>query len=122
MPRIRVLVVEDGNIITRDLLFCLKSLGYVVSAVASSGEEAVKKAEKIHPDVILMDIALKGDMDGIEASEKIYNRFNIPVVYLTAFSKRGVLERVKTNHSRYIIVKPFDVWELQNSIEQALGR
>ena len=86
MAKAKILVVEDEGIIAKDIRNSLKSLGYAVLAVAFSGEEAVEKAAETHPDLVLMDIRLKEDMDGIEAAREIRARFNIPVVYLTAYT------------------------------------
>ena len=91
----KILVVEDEGIVAMHLKNRLKSLGYAVSAVVFSGEEAIKKAAETHPDLVLMDIRLKGEMDGIEAAEQIRVRFNIPVVYLTAYTDDETLQRAK---------------------------
>ena len=91
----KILVVENEGIVAMHLKNMLKSLGYAVSAVVFSGEEAIKKAAETHPDLVLMDIRLKGEMDGIEAAEQIRVRFNIPVVYLTAYTDDETLQRAK---------------------------
>lgn len=85
MAKAKILIVEDEIIIAKDIQNTLKSLGYDAPAIAFSGEEAIKKTEEIQPDLVLMNIALKGEMDGIEAATEIRNRFTIPVVYLTAY-------------------------------------
>ena len=86
MTKSTILVVEDENIIARDIQNKLKRLGYAVSAVVFSGEEAISKVEETHPNLVLMDIMLKGDMDGIEAAGQIHSLFDIPVVYMTAYA------------------------------------
>jgi CheY-like chemotaxis protein len=82
MKTIQILVVEDERIVADDIKMCLQRLGYVVSGMTSSGEEAVKKAEEIHPDLVLMDIVLEGKMDGVESASIIRYRFNIPILLL----------------------------------------
>ncbi len=120
MAKARVLVVEDEGIVARDIAMTLKSLGYAVPAITSSGEEAVKQAGEVHPDLVLMDIRLKGDMDGIQAAEEIRTRFSIPVVYLTAYADNNTLQRAKITEPYGYILKPFQERELYTSIEIAL--
>ncbi len=120
MARARILVVEDEGIVAIDIQNRLKRLGYDVPAVASYGEEAVRKAAEIHPDLVLMDIMLTGEMDGIEAAQQIWDRFDIPVVYLTAYSDELTLQRAKVTAPFGYIVKPFEDRELHISLEIAL--
>jgi len=98
----------------------LKALGYDVPAIAFSGEEALKKVEEIQPDLILMDIVLKGEMDGIEAAQQIRERFGIPVVYLTAYADSIILKRAKITEPFGYLLKPFEDRELHSTIEMAL--
>ena len=86
MTKSTILVVEDENIIARDIRNKLKRLGYAVSAVVSSGEETINKAEETRPNLVLMDIMLKRNMDGIETTGQIHSLFDIPVVYMTAYA------------------------------------
>jgi len=116
----RVLVVEDESIEAMGIERKLKRLGYIVPAVVASGEEAVKKAEETQPDLVLMDIRLKGDVDGIEAAKQIRSRFNIPVVYLTAYADEETLQRAKITEPNGYILKPFEERELRSNIEMAL--
>ena len=88
MSRAKVMVVEDESIVAIDISQRLQSLGYEVTATVSSGEKAVEMAEKTRPDIILMDIVLKGEMGGIEAAEEINKRMKVPIVYITAYSDR----------------------------------
>lgn len=118
----RILVVEDEHIVAMGIKKMVKSLGYTVTGVASSGEDAISKAESTFPDVVLMDIMLKGDMDGVEAAGEIRKRFDVPVVYLTAYSDNKILERAKKTEPFGYIVKPFDEKDLHSSIEIALHR
>lgn len=118
----RILIVEDEHIVAMGIKRMLKSLGYTVTGVASSGEDAISKAESTFPDIVLMDIMLKGDMDGVGATREIKARFDIPVVYLTAYSDNNILERAKITEPFGYIIKPFDEKDLYSSIEVALHR
>jgi PAS domain S-box-containing protein len=120
MPNAQILIVEDESIIAKDLQFRLQGFGYVVPAVVSTGEGAVSKAAEMHPDLVLVDIKLRGDMDGVAAAEQIRARFDIPVVYLTAYSDQTTLERAKITEPFGYIIKPFEERELQTNIEIAL--
>lgn len=117
---IQILVVEDESIIARDIQDCLEDLGYGVSATAATGLDAIKKATELKPDLILMDIRLKGEMDGIEAAEYIWNRLQIPIIYATGFSDRETLERAKLTRPFGYILKPIEERELYTAIETAL--
>lgn len=120
MAEIQILVVEDESIVAEDIRRSLQKLGYAVPSVVASGEEAVKKVEEISPDMVLMDIMLAGEMDGIEAADKIRSNFNVPVVYLTAYSDGKILERAKLTEPFGYIIKPFKERELQINVEIAL--
>ena len=118
----KILVVEDEKIVARDIKNRLRSLGYTVPAIVSSGEEAIQKADEIRPDLVLMDIVLKGKIDGIKAAKEIYTRFDIPVIYLTAYSDKETLRRVKMTEPFGYIHKPFEIKEMRSSIEIALHK
>ncbi len=118
----RILIVEDEHIVAMGIKRMLKSLGYTVTGVASSGEDAIGKAESTFPDIVLMDVMLKGGMDGVEAAKEIRERFDVPVVYLTAYSDNKILERVKRTEPFGYIIKPFDENDLYSNIEVALHR
>ena len=120
MAEAQILVVEDERIIAEHIVQSLQSLGYGVSAVASSGEEAIRKAEENSPDLVLMDIVLTGEINGIESADQIWSRFNIPVIYLTAYADEKTVERAKITGAFGYIIKPFDDRELHTSIEMAL--
>ena len=122
MVKAKILIVEDEAITANDIQDGLKGFGYDVPAIASSGAEAIKKAEELKPDLVLMDIVLKGDMDGIEAAEHILNRFDIPVVYLTAYIDEARLEKIKGTEPFGYIIKPLEDKELRPAIEMALQR
>ncbi|KYK28539.1 MAG: hypothetical protein AYK19_20790 [Theionarchaea archaeon DG-70-1] len=115
---VSVLIVEDESIVAKDIRKRLQNLGYTVSAIASSGKEALQKA-KDNPDVVLMDIVLKGDMDGIEAAEHIRTG-GIPVIYVTAYADDKTLQRAKITEPYGYILKPFEDRELHTVIEMAL--
>jgi PAS domain S-box-containing protein len=113
-------VVEDENIVATNLRMELTNLGYDVPAIASSGEEAVRLAGEVQPDLVLMDIVLKGSMDGVEASEEIRDRFDIPVVFLTAYADDPTLRRAKITEPFGYLLKPYEERELRTTIETAL--
>jgi len=120
MAKAQILIVEDEAIVAADIKGTLKGLGYDVPAIAFSGEEALRKTEELHPDVVLMDIVLRGQMDGIEAAQEIRKRFGIPVVYLTAYADEKTLTRAKITEPFGYMLKPFGEKELHSSIEIAL--
>ena len=95
MADVRVLVVEDEAIVARDLQMRLRDLGYLVPAIAHTGNDAVRLAEEVVPDLVLMDINLDGKVDGIEAAAIIRQQRDIPVVYLTAYTDKETVERAK---------------------------
>ncbi|HEX3036850.1 MAG TPA: response regulator [Thermodesulfobacteriota bacterium] len=117
-----ILIVEDEGLVARNIRNRLKKLGYEVAALVSSGEEAICKVEEMQPDLVLMDIVLEGDMDGVEAAKQICSRFNIPVVYLTSYADNDTLERAKMTEPFGYILKPFEIKELHSSIEIALRK
>jgi len=120
MSSSRILIVEDEGIIAKDIQNTLNRSGYSVIGIASSGEEAIKKAMETHPDIVLMDIVLEGAMDGVEAAEYIRDYFDIPVVYLTAYSDDITLQRAKITEPFGYILKPFQEKELYTTIEMAI--
>ncbi len=115
-----VMVVEDELIVAEDLTHWLTSLGYTVGARAANGQDAVQRCEATRPDLVLMDILLPGEMDGIQAAEIIRQRFDIPVVYITASSDDATLSRAKVTEPFGYILKPFDERGLYSTIEMAL--
>ncbi len=120
MKKEHILIVEDEWIVANDIKVCLKRLGYEVAGIAISGVEALKKAEKLKPDLVLMDIVLEGRVNGIDAAAKLRSRFNIPVVYLTAYSDIITVDRAKKTEPYGYILKPFDDRDLHSTIEMAL--
>ncbi len=122
MPAERIVVVEDESIVAKDIQSSLLHLGYVVPAVFSSGEDVLAKIHELKPDLVLMDILLKGRMDGITAAEQIRARFPIPVVFLTAYIDDQTLKRAKISQAFGYLLKPFEERELRTTIEMALYR
>jgi two-component system cell cycle sensor histidine kinase/response regulator CckA len=120
MTEARILIVEDDNIIAMELEDRLQALGYGVCAKTAFGEDAVAKAEELQPDLVLMDIRLKGAMDGVDAATEIRERFDIPVVYLTAYADPGTLQRAKITEPYGYILKPFEERELHTVLEIGL--
>lgn len=118
----KVLVVEDEKLVAKDIAKILNKLGYIVLATVPSGEEAITKVAENKPDLVLMDIMLKGEMDGIEAADHIKNQFDIPVIFLTAYADENTLRRAKITEPFGYILKPFDERELHTTIEIALRR
>ncbi len=120
MDRSKILVVEDERVVASDLRIRLENGGYAVCAMVSSGEDGVQKAGELRPDLVLMDITLQGNIDGIVAAEQIRQRFDLPVVFLTAHSDEGTLQRAKITEAFGYILKPFEERELFANIEMAL--
>ena len=119
-PRPTILIVEDERLIALDLSRRLPKLGYDVCAIASTGQDAIAKAEEFKPSLILMDVVLKGDMDGIAAAEAIRGCQDVPIVFLTANSDERTLERAKWTRPSSYLLKPFKERELQIGIDMAL--
>lgn len=120
MSTATILVVEDEAITAKDIEATLQDLGFAVCGIASSGAEALQKAESGRPDLVLMDIVLQGEMDGIEAAERIRASWGIPVVYLTAHSDDRTLHRARVTEPYGYIVKPFNERELHSNVEISL--
>lgn len=120
MAKTSVLVVEDESIVAKDIQNSLKKLGYSVPSVENSGEDAIDAAGEHRPDLILMDIMLKGEISGIEAAEQIKNRYQIPVIILTAYADESTLSKAKVTEPYGYIIKPFKEIDLHTSIEMAL--
>jgi len=118
----QILVVEDEIITGMDLQKRLKNMGYNVPVVVSSGEEAIKKVKENNPDLVLMDINLDGEIDGIEAASRIHSFSDIPVIYLTAFSDTKTIERAKITEPYAYMIKPLRDRELQINLEIAFSK
>lgn len=122
MSNVRILIVDDERLIAAAVQEMLKFLGYSVVDVAVSADEALQKAASMRPDLVLMDIRLKGEMDGIEAAAAIRAEYGIPVVYLTAYADAAMRERAETTSPYGYIVKPFKVADIRAAIEGAFHR
>ena len=116
----KILIAEDEFIVALDLQSRLKNLGYEVVGIASSGDDAILQVQDSHPDLVLMDIMLYGEMDGIEASKQISEECDVPVIYLTANADPTTLERAGSTHPFSCLLKPFKERELKFSIDMAL--
>lgn len=116
----RILIVEDERIVAGDVRSRLRRLGYTVVDMVATGEEAIMRADALRPDLVLMDIRIEGPMDGIQAAEAIRARFDIPVIYLSAYADRQTVERAKVTEPFGYLIKPFEDTELHSSIEVAL--
>ena len=117
---VRVLVVEDEVIVAMELQHHLERLGYDVLDAVTTGEAAVEQARALRPDLVLMDVRLEGELDGIEAAERIRARQPLPVIFLTAFGDEATLERAKATAPYGYVLKPFDEQGLFATIEVAL--
>ena len=122
MAKTGILIVEDERIIAMDIKHSLLNLGYDVVGMVASGEEAITKAGESYPDLVLMDIMLQGEIDGIEAAAQIRRRYNIPMIYLTAYANDTILQRAKLTQPFGYVLKPFRESELHFNIEIALYR
>jgi|GEM_PF-4577726 PAS domain S-box-containing protein len=120
MTGAKILVVEDEWLVAQGISENLKDLGYEVAGLAPSGEEALRLAAESPPDLVVMDILLQGEMDGIDAAELLRQRFDLPVVFLTAYADPHTLERAKVAEPYGYILKPFEVRELHSAVEISL--
>ena len=117
-----ILVVEDEWVVANQICKNLRDFGYTVCSSASTGDEAIERAEAERPDLILMDIVLNGKMDGIEAADRITSQFDIPVIYLTSYTDQEYIERAKQTKPFGYLVKPYHLKELYANIEMALHK
>ena len=113
----KVLIVEDERILAIGMKRKLESAGYTVTGIASSGEEAIKNIKETNPDLVLMDIVLKGNMDGIEAAQQIINLYNVPIIYITAYADDEIMERAMITEPYGYLLKSFNVNELKANIK-----
>lgn len=120
MNKTKILVVEDEIIVAKDIQNSLIKLGYDVPATASSFASAMERIEAIKPDLVFLDIKLKGELDGIHIAEEIKKNYHIPVIFLTSFVDKVTLERAKITEPYGYLVKPFNESDLQTTVEMAL--
>ncbi len=118
----KILIVEDDRLIALDYELSLEKLGFAVTSIVDTGEDAIEHAENERPDLVLMDINLKSKMDGIDAAGVIYAEFRIPVIFVTAFSQSQLIERAKKTGSFGFLLKPFNRAELYAMVEMALDK
>lgn len=122
MGKIKVVIVEDESIVAKDIQTILKNLGYNVVGIYAAGEKALADLENVQPDIVLMDIMLKGEITGIQAAEIIRERYDVPVVFLTAYADENTIEKAKTAIPYGYIIKPFKEKELETTIEMAINK
>jgi DNA-binding LytR/AlgR family response regulator len=120
MSKFNIMVVEDESIVAKDIQQSLKKLGYNVVDVCSTAEAAIESAIEKKPDLILMDIMLKGEKSGIDAAEEIKKSLSIPIVFLTAYADESTLNKAKITEPYGYIIKPFKEIELHTTIEMAI--
>ena len=120
MTKARILIVENERIVAEDIKRTLLSLGYDPVGIAMNSADALRLAKEQQPDLVLMDIVLGGDDDGIQIAHWIRSRFGMPVIYLTAYADNKTLESVKVTEPFGYILKPFNELDLRTHIEIAL--
>ena len=119
MDNIRILIVEDESLVARDIENMAVSQGYEVCGIASSGDQAIEMAAQHQPDLVLMDVIIRGSLDGTSAAERIWDSYRIPIIYVTASADEHTLKRAKITEAFGYILKPFDERELKIAIEMA---
>ncbi|MBK7379181.1 MAG: PAS domain S-box protein [Ignavibacteriales bacterium] len=118
--KINILVVEDETIVANNIKKRLESCGYIVNRIVNNADDAFKFASELKPDIVLMDIKLKGKTDGIEAAEKIQGKINIPVIFLTSYADENTFQKAKAIMPFGYLIKPFESKELERTVELAL--
>lgn len=118
----RILIVEDQGIVATDIQRCLEDGDFEVTGIATSMEDAIREASRFRPDLVLMDIRIRGEADGIDAADQLRRRFGLPVVYLTAHDDRETMLRAKRTEPMAFLIKPFKPAELTSTVEIALER
>ena len=121
MPKNKVAVVEDEGIVAMDISKCLTSLGYEVVFVSDSGEKVLDLFDDARPDLILMDVELKGKLNGLETARLLKEKYDVRVVFLTAFEDENTLNRIGDLSSDGYLVKPFEDEQLQATIQRVLS-
>ena len=120
MSKVKVFVVEDESIVSKDIQNSLVKIGYEVVGSSATGEKAIEDIQNSSPDIVLMDIMLKGEINGIETAEIVRNNFSIPIIFLTAYADEDTLQKAKITEPHGYILKPFKEIDLQTSIEMAI--
>lgn len=119
MEKLNIFIVEDESIVAKDIQNSLTKLGYNVIGIANNGKDAIEKILELKPDLLLMDIMIKGDLTGIDVSEKIKEKLNVPIIFLTAYADEGTLAKAKITEPYGYILKPFKEVDLHSTIELA---
>lgn len=122
MATVKILITEDEILIAREIEMILQALGYVVTGIAGDGRTAMEQVATTQPDLVLMDIVIPGDLDGIETADQIRTHFQIPVIFLTAYADAKTLKRAKLTEPFGYLLKPFQSRELDTAIQIALTR
>jgi CheY-like chemotaxis protein len=117
-----ILIVEDERLVARYLERRLRRLGYTVVALAATGPEAIYQALEHRPDLVLMDIRLQGEMDGIDAAAFIRTHLNLQIVYMSAYVDQATLTRAQATNPAAFLRKPFSEFTLQQTLQQVLPR
>jgi DNA-binding LytR/AlgR family response regulator len=120
MEKLNIFIVEDESIVAKDIQNNLIKLGYNVLGIANNGNDAIEQIRELSPDVVLMDIMIKGDLTGIEVAEQIRKFINVPVIFLTAYADESTLSRAKVTEPYGYILKPFKEIDLHSTIEMAV--
>ncbi len=122
MEQAKILIVEDEILVAMDLKNDLEGMGYEVCSFATSGQKAIQVVENEHPDVILMDVILRGGMDGIEAAREISSRFDIPSIYMSGYTDDDIREGFGVTEPFEYILKPVEAIDMKNAIESVLQK
>jgi DNA-binding LytR/AlgR family response regulator len=120
MEKLNIFIVEDESIVAKDIQNNLVKLGYNVVGIANNGKDAIAQIKELVPDVVLMDIMIKGELTGIEVAEQIKKAVNVPVIFLTAYADESTLSRAKVTEPYGYILKPFKEIDLHSTIEMAV--
>jgi DNA-binding LytR/AlgR family response regulator len=120
MEKLNIFIVEDESIVAKDIQNSLTKLGYNVVGIANNGTDAIERITELVPDLVLMDIMIKGDLTGIDVSEKIKEKINVPIIFLTAYADEGTLAKAKITEPYGYILKPFKEIDLHSTIEMAV--
>lgn len=120
MEKLNIFIVEDESIVAKDIQNNLIKLGYNVLGIANNGKDAIEQIKELNPDVVLMDIMIKGDLTGIEVAEQVRKFVNVPVIFLTAYADESTLSRAKVTEPYGYILKPFKEIDLHSTIEMAV--
>ncbi|MGZ3884636.1 MAG: response regulator [Bacteroidia bacterium] len=120
MEKLNIFIVEDESIVAKDIQNNLIKLGYNVAGIANNGKDAINQIKEVMPDVVLMDIMIKGDLTGIEVAEQIKKHLSVPVIFLTAYADESTLSKAKVTEPYGYILKPFKEIDLHSTIEMAV--